>query len=394
MPRPPKLALVCSELIKASGHGRAMWEVARRLAPQAEVHALCDLFDAATGVKHERVPVAEGFNLWRVFAFHQRASRARRAGAYDLVHAVGGCVDQADVVTCQFGQRAWGRELAADRAAGHAPPGAKAWARGLYHEAYWRLCDRLEAPAFAPRPGKRLVAVSQGVREELIRDYGADPAAIRVIPNGVDVAEFSPQALAPLRAEARARWGLPEGVPVALFVGDFRRKGLGPTIAALAATGHPEARLLVAGRGEEGAYRSQALALGLGDRLAFAGFLADVRPAFAAADAFVFPTRYEPFGMVIAEAMAAGLPVLTTRRAGAAEWIAPGEEGLLVEDPADVGALAAALGPLLREGTLRARLGQAARAKAQALDWSGIAKAYAALYAEVLAEKGAPPLRG
>lgn len=370
-----------------------MWEVARRLAAQAEVTALCDLLDPSPGVKHQRVAVAEGFNLWRVYAFHHRANQALQGLKPDLVHAVGGCVAQADVVTCQFGQRAWGRELAADRAAaGHAPEGPKAAARSLYHEAYWRLCDRLEAPAFAPRPGKWWVAVSQGVRQELIADYGTEPSRIRVIPNGVDLAEFAPEALAPMRTEARARWGLPEGVPVALFVGDFRRKGLGPTIAALAATGHPEARLLVAGRGEAEAYRAQARSLGLGDRVVFTGFLPEVRPAFAAADAFVFPTRYEPFGMVIAEAMAAGLPVLTTRRAGAAEWIQNGEEGLLVDDPADVAALAAGLGPLLRDAELRVRLGQAAQAKAQALGWDGIAKAYAQLYAEVLEAKGRPAL--
>ena len=390
-----KIALVCSEVIRESGHGRYMLELARRLAPRHDVHVFADLYQAIPGTTFRRVPAPEGVNLLRLLIFWTRASLVLGREPFDVVHTIGGCCARRDVVTAQFVQRAWGAELAqleaADRrarAAGAAPVLVGSALRRLYHRLYWRVADLFEAPAFAPRPGKRLIAVSARVRDELARWYGVPPAGVAVIHNGVEPADFAASALEPLRGPTRAALGLPEGAPAMLFIGDFYRKGLGVAIRALAAMRTPEARLVVVGRGEIEAFRAHAAAAGVAGRVVFVGFQPDVRPYFAAADALVFPTRYEPFGMVVTEAMAAGLPVATTRAAGASEVIVPGESGLVLEDPDDAQAFAAALDGVLGDPERRAAMGAAARRAAAAVSWDWVAAETERVSAELVAERG------
>lgn len=376
-----KIALVCSEVIRESGHGRYMLELARRLAPRHEVHVFTHLYQPVPGAIHRPVAAPLGVNLIRLFAFWLNSTRAIGREPFDVVHTIGGCCARRDVVTAQFCQRPWGAELAKTERVGHP-------LRRLYHQAYWRLADLLEAPAFTTGPGRRLIAVSARVRQELADWYGADPAQVAVIWNGVEPADFAPEALAPLRAPARAELGLPADAPVVLFVGDFYRKGLAVAIQALAAMQTPDARLLVVGRGEIDAFEAHAASLGVADRVHFTGFRPDVRPLFAAGDAMAFPTRYEPFGMVVTEAMAAGLPVATTRACGAAEVIVDGVSGFVIEDPADAPAFAAALDGIFADPAARAAMGAAARTAAAAASWDWVAAETEKVYEGLLAGRG------
>lgn len=390
-----RIALVCSEVIRESGQGRYMLELARRLAPRHEVHVFADEYQLVPGTTFHRVPAPNAVKLFRLVVFWLRATLAVGRAPFDVVHTIGGCCARRDVVTVQFAQRAWGAELAAltaadrrARAAGELPLLVGSPLRRLYHQLYWRIADLFEAPAFAARAGKRLIAVSARVREELAQWYGVPPAAVAVIYNGVDPAEFAPEAIAPLRAPAREALGLPEGTLTLLFIGDFYRKGLGVAIRALGLMKTPGVRLVVVGRGEIEAFRAHAGAAGVADRVTFVGFQQDVRPYFAAADAFIFPTRYEPFGMVVTEAMAAGLPVVTTRAAGASEVIAPGESGLVVADPDDAAAFAAALDEVLGDPVRRAAMGAAARRDAAAVNWDWMAGETLRVYEALVAERG------
>jgi glycosyltransferase involved in cell wall biosynthesis len=174
---------------------------------------------------------------------------------------------------------------------------------------------------------------------------------------------------------------------VLLFVGDFYRKGLGTVIRAMGAMKAERVKLLVVGRGEIDAFTAMAAEAGVADQLTFVGFQPQVVPYFAAVDAFVFPTRYEPFGMVITEAMAAGLPVVTTAAAGAAEVITPGVDGVIMEDPDDPAALAAALDGLLADPARMREMGAAARETASRVDWEYVTRATLAVYEDLLASR-------
>jgi UDP-glucose:(heptosyl)LPS alpha-1,3-glucosyltransferase len=191
--------------------------------------------------------------------------------------------------------------------------------------------------AGAPR---RFVALSRMVRDDMARLWRADPARIDVVPNGVDLDRFRPPG-AEERAAARARIGAVGDEVVLLLVShNFALRGLGPLVRALARLEKRRFRLVVVGRGRGG--RAARRARRLGVRIDFAGAAPDPRPFYHAADVLAHPTFYDPCSLVTLEALAAGLPVVTTRWNGAAE-ILTGHESAVLGDPRDAAALAAAL---------------------------------------------------
>ena len=147
-----------------------------------------------------------------------------------------------------------------------------------------------------------------------------------MIYNGVDTDRFTP-ANARFRSEIRQRYQIPAAAVVALFVGEYRRKGLATIVEALGRLGDKRVHLLAVGKGDLLHYQALAASAGISAQATFAGPAQGIEQVFGAADFFVFPTYYEPFGMVITEAMASGLPVITSRSAGAAEMITEGENG-------------------------------------------------------------------
>ncbi|HEU4369200.1 MAG TPA: glycosyltransferase family 4 protein [Methylomirabilota bacterium] len=226
--------------------------------------------------------------------------------------------------------------------------------------AYHRLLLALERRVFATTP--EIVAISRLGAREIARLYGVPEARLTVVYNGVDLDRFHPDNRARHRAAARAEAGVPAGAWAALFAGSgFERKGLDTAIEALAALEDRAGRLLVLGKGRPGPYRDLAARLGLADRVVWLGARPDIERWYAAADVLVLPTRYEPFGNVHLEALASGLPVVTTTAAGGAEVIGP-ESGAVV-GPGDARALADALVQL--RGGDPGRLAAAARADAE-----------------------------
>ena len=180
---------------------------------------------------------------------------------------------------------------------------------------------------------RRIIANSQMVKDEIIAHFGTTPEHVHVIHNGVPASAADPA----MRGAVRKELGIPEDEFVALFAGSgWERKGLRHAIEAVNALKIP-ARLLVAGRGDP-------RGLPASRRVTFLGPLASARlvAMLAAADVFVLPTLYDPFSNACIEALAAGLPVITTTANGFSEIIEAGVEGEVVA-PGDVKTLTAAL---------------------------------------------------
>jgi UDP-glucose:(heptosyl)LPS alpha-1,3-glucosyltransferase len=189
-------------------------------------------------------------------------------------------------------------------------------ARRLRH----RVMLALERRVFARTP--EVVAISRAGGDEIARLYGVPTARLSVVYNGVDLERFHPRRRDLHRSAARAEAGVSADAWALLFAGSgFERKGLDVAIGALAALGDRASRLVVIGRGDEARYRQLAQQAGVADRVVWLGVRADIERWYAAADVLVLPTRYEPFGNVHLEALAAGLPVVTSRVAGGAEVI-------------------------------------------------------------------------
>ena len=246
--------------------------------------------------------------------------------------------------------------------------------RGTYQRFYTALNADWEKRAFDR--AKVVVAVSEKVAQELVA-IGVPRDRIRVILNCIDLQEFAP-GIVDLQ-----KWGLPEEVPLALFPGDIRtpRKNLDTVLHSLVQV--PQLHLAVVGGTAGSPYPELARSLNLENRVHFLGFRQDVPDLMKAADFLVFPSRYEPFGLVVLEAMATGIPVVTAATTGAAQLVTP-DCGFVLPDSDDAQALAEALNQLVKcDRQQRQQMGQVARTIAEQHSWANMARNYVNLFEEL-----------
>jgi len=201
-----------------------------------------------------------------------------------------------------------------------------------------------------------------------------------VVYHGVDLKTFRPAQKNSLRNQMRAECGLGEQDIAFLFVGDMRKGGR-QCIQAL--TQVPGARLLFVSRSSESPYRALVSELGLSDQVIFAGTSRQVENYYAAADAFVLPSHYDSFGMVVTEAMASALPVIVSREAGASELIRHGMNGLVLNDFRSVDELAGCMRAVADDPAFASRLGLAARTTAEQYSWDVVAERTMNVYHQV-----------
>lgn len=245
---------------------------------------------------------------------------------------------------------------------------------GAYQWLYTALNAHWEKTAIDR--AKLVIAVSEKIKQEILA-LGISAERIAVITNGVDLEEFYPARV------DRCELGLPEDLPLAVFVGDIRisRKNLDTVLHALVNV--PQLHLAVAGAADgRNFYPQLAQTLGVSDRVHFLGFRSDIAELMRSADLFVFPSRYEACSLVLLEAMASQLPIITATSAGGAEIITP-ECGLVLADPDDVGQLSTAMNYLVKNPAARRQMGTAARSIAERSSWTQMASRYLAMFEEV-----------
>ena len=230
---------------------------------------------------------------------------------------------------------------------------------------------------------KAAICISEMVKTDILRHVDIAPTKLHVIYSGVDTEKFSPASRGPFGDVTRQKLCIPTDVTVAVFVGSgFERKGLAAFLQALALCKNIVG--VVVGQDKHSArYRTMAQKLGIQDRVHFTGGVSDTRPYYAMADVFVLPTIYEPFGLVCLEAMACGLPVVTSTSAGAAELIVDGVNGY-VTDALDVAAISRAMEQSVAP-TAHAAMSIAARETALTFSPQTMADQYVALYRKLLA---------
>jgi len=234
----------------------------------------------------------------------------------------------------------------------------------------------------------RVICCSQGMAGEVMTGLQTPADKVRVVPNGVDPKRVECRDSAAQLAAFRRRWAAPQE-RIVFFVGRLvREKGAEILIEALpeVVAAHPEAKFVIAGGGYSDHLRARAGALGLGHKVVFTGFLPeeDLPRLYAIAEVAAFPSLYEPFGIVALEAMAAGVPVVTSDIGGFREVVRPGETGLhtWANNPHS---LAWGITRVLSDPALAARLRRAGRREVgRRYQWDGIATETLVIYDEVL----------
>jgi UDP-glucose:(heptosyl)LPS alpha-1,3-glucosyltransferase len=364
------IALVVHDFDPRYGQGRYAVELARRLGDHHDLRIYANRFGVApaANVSFQKVPAWRRNSLLTVLTFIRAAERLLQQQPHDLVHSQGLACWNADIITAHVCNSARYQHVPASGRACIFPALVCPLERGFYRQTRAR----------------HVIAVSKTVAAEIKAHYDWRRGS-SVVYHGTDTRQFRPAENTTERAQARARYHLPERQPVWLFAGEAT-KGLARVIEQL--PDFPEAMLLVISRSAPKAYLEQAARLGVRPRVCWHGPEDRMPLAYQAADIFVYPSEYDAFGLVVAEAMATGLAVVVGRAIGAAEWIVPQGNGLLC-DPVQPGSLREALQWLHADLGRGRTLGQAARATVEQHNWDACAAATAAVYEGVARERRA-----
>ena len=223
---------------------------------------------------------------------------------------------------------------------------------------------------------KEFIALAECVKRDVVKSYGVHPEKVTVCYSGVNLDEFHPKNKSLYRNEIRKKFGINDDEILMLFVGNpFSRKGLDCLIKSLEQIKNRKFKLLVSGKDDPTSYIKLSKSLGLEKKIIYnLGLTSEIRKIFSAADMFVFPTLYETFGLVILEAMASGLPVITSECAGAAELIDNYKDGISLKNPESVDEVCKNIEYLFDNPKEAKFMGIKARQKAENYPWLKTAK--------------------
>ncbi len=240
----------------------------------------------------------------------------------------------------------------------------------------------LERMIFNHHRFRKVIAISEFVKNNIIENYDIKEAEIEVIYNGVDLEKFNRRNRDIHREEIRRRHSIDRDETVALFVGSgFERKGVEFLLQAVSGLSD-QLTVLIVGKGSQRKLRKFSGR----QRIIFCGPRKDIEKYYGAADFFIFPTMYEPFGNVHLEALASGLPVITTALSGGAEIIEDGRDGFVIDKPENTEMMRAAISKLLTVN-IQEEMSINARKKAETFSIDRHILETLRLYNEVLEDK-------
>ncbi len=378
-----RIALVTHNVHRHGGVPLYVAALATALAPGHKVTIFSsgceDVEDS--GVRHRTVRALGSRGFIHLLTFSLASSlllslsRLKQAGRWDIIHAHNyDCAALANVITSHFCEGEGYDQLL------HQGSGVT-----LGELLQRKIRALLESGLVRQSRRKPIIVLSQRMKREFLSHYASMEDRLPVILSGVDSTRYSPANTLLYRDETRCRHSVAMTDTLVLFVGGYwERKGLSQVIKALPRLRSSQVTLLVVGSGDATRYRKLARNEGVKQRVIFAGPVEEVWKYYAAADIFLLPSLYEPFGLCILEAMATGLPVVTSREAGVAELIHDGFDALLLEDAGDVADIAAKLDLLVEDVDLRRRLGERARQTAMGYTWSRVAQSTVDVYQQVL----------
>jgi UDP-glucose:(heptosyl)LPS alpha-1,3-glucosyltransferase len=373
-------------------------DLARRLlADRHEVHLYACRWDERAlpaGLQYHALPPVTGPRFLRPWRFGRRCLEAMGHQAHDVTVGFDKTWGQ-DVLYPQGGLHAASVEHNRHKFAGSLARGLSRLVKG-FDLAHWSFTLLERRQYLGPNP-PLVVVNSHMVRRHFQHHYAVSADALRVVRSAIDPNRFPEHDRLRRRQQWREQWQIAPHETVGLFAAmNYRLKGLEPLLHSVRALlGRPEFkdrapafRLVVAGNPRTRTYERLARRLNIDSHVRFVGHCPEMRNGYFAADFLVHPTFYDPCSLVVLEALACGLPVITTRYNGASELLHPLQEGYVVDDPHDHAHMAWCLAQLLDPGR-RFAFAQAARRTAAGWTFEHHYRQLMAVFTEAAARKNA-----
>jgi glycosyltransferase involved in cell wall biosynthesis len=387
----PRLAVVSPFLDKCHGTERMVVEWITHLSDAFEIHIYSQSVEDVDLAKFtwHHIPKLRGPHiasyLWWLAANHFSRFWDRLRGLkYDLVFSPGINSFDADAVSVHIVFAEFVRRVRPDLKLSR--NSIRFWPRLVHRKLYYRLAIFVEGIVFR-NPRIQLILTAPQTAGELRRFYGRE-GALPVISAALDSSAFNPERRSSLRDGARFALAIPHDHFALLLVGnDWRKKGLPALLDAMQKLGDLPVDLFVVGEDDPGPYRALIRDRKIQNQVHFLPPRKDVEFYYAAADAYAGPSLEDTFALPAAEAMACGLPVIVSARAGASALITDGADGLILDDPTDAEALVTMIRRLSQDSELCNRLGAKAAATTRPYTWERSTRQLAAIFEDVLRRK-------
>ncbi|MFH0994707.1 MAG: glycosyltransferase family 4 protein [Pseudomonadota bacterium] len=368
------IAVVIPQYGRIGGAENMAFQLCERLAAMFDIHVFARKWDSGPSlVTFHKVPMIH-FPRWlQPISFAGFAQRKISNMAFDLVHSHER-IFRMDLMTFHgIPHQTWIHDMRQKPLS------------GFDRATCWAEKKGIENPAL-----KMILPVSTLVKRELSKHYAISEDRVSVVHPGVSIERFSCLNARSCRERIRARHGLSASDVVICFVGmNFEIKRLDLTLQGIAGMKRdglfsPLPKLLIVGKGDSGPYLKMAKDLGISDQVVFVGVTDEVEAYYLASDLFVMPSRMDTFGLVVLEAMAAGLPVVISSNVGAADLVTHGHSGFILPENPSARDMAASLIRLM-DPELRRSMGEAARRVAENHDWDKVANNMAQIYRTLIA---------
>ncbi|CAG7632704.1 glycosyltransferase family 4 protein [Paenibacillus allorhizosphaerae] len=369
MKNKPTIAIVAHDAGGLGGMEIHLNEMIMRLKEDYHVTVVASSLQVtdSEGVTFIKIPVIKRPVPIRLILFAIFASIRLLFVKRDILHTTGAIVfNRADFSTVHFCHSGYLKATGGSRVSS-----GGSFFRKLNSGLASFIARTMERIVYRPGRTKRLLAVSNRVREEVLADFPYMPEQVGYLPNGVDIHKFK-SIDDETKKKLRKQYGIPEEGHFLLFMGgDWPRKGLDLVIEAFnqAAERFPDLYLLVVGKGEREMYQKM-VSPSFRERVLFTGKQSEPHHWFGMSDIFVFPSSYETFSLVVHEAAAAGMIVISTKVGGVEDLIANQVNGFILNR--DRGEIAAALIDILSDVERYRVFGERARARVEQLTWENM----------------------
>ncbi len=315
------------------GAERYLVDLCTRMAGEGhEVHVCAENWDEEDGRFHfHRIKTIPFPKSLRLLSFAIKATKEMEKGNYDVTLGVGNTL-RADVLQPHGGVH-WAWFWRSLRAYDNPIIWTIKFLGRVLSPKQW-VSGWIENAPYKRKTFHKIVAISDMVKRDIIRWYGVPEDKIAVVYNGVDIERFHPRNRQ-YREEIRKRHGIGDEFVLLFVSNNFRMKGLGPLIRAVADLKREEPRpfkCLILGRDKIFLYMRLAKRLELSKGIIFAGSTGEPEKYYGAADLLVHPTFYDACSLTVLEALASGLPVITTSSNGASGILSHGEDGWVIDD--------------------------------------------------------------